>query len=90
MNTRRSFFNTILKAGIAAAILPAATTYARKWKPTNTGIWITNPEWENAPYEFDFHYYKVINIGPPPVSVPIIRVNAHLQIVPQLIKIYAP
>lgn len=28
---RRSFFNTILKAGAGCMILPAATTYTRHW-----------------------------------------------------------
>lgn len=28
---RRSFLAAILKAGVGAAILPAATTYARRW-----------------------------------------------------------
>ena len=28
---RRSFLSALLKAGVAAAVLPAATTYARRW-----------------------------------------------------------
>ena len=57
---RRSFLSAILKAGVAAAILPSAVTYARKWKiskestlliPIKYGVdvgsfgYITSPYW---------------------------------------------
>lgn len=34
---RRGFLAGILKAGIAAAVLPPALTYARTWKPIGAG-----------------------------------------------------
>ena len=59
--TRRGFLSQILKAGVAAAVLPAATTYARsKWiKPSVTSnLWIPNPAYETAEYEvFLTHRY---------------------------------
>ncbi len=33
MNTRRSFLSQMLRAGVAAMVLPAATTYSRIWVP---------------------------------------------------------
>src|SRR5687768_6708835 len=35
---RRGFLKSILKAGVSAMVLPAATTYARRWVKTNY-IW---------------------------------------------------
>ena len=55
MNRRRFLKNLIgATAATAAAfsILPAATTYARKWVKTSTAqIWVPNPEWVTAEYE---------------------------------------
>lgn len=48
---RRSFFTKLGLAAASLAILPAATTYARNWKPQPTGIWTPNPAWETAEYE---------------------------------------
>lgn len=43
---RRSFLSSILKAGVAAAVLPSALTYARKWKVLESGfqvpLWTSN------------------------------------------------
>lgn len=47
---RRGFFSTLAKAVAGFTILPAATTYARNWTPTEN-LWVPNPEWENADYE---------------------------------------
>lgn len=47
---RRAFFNTLGKAIAGFSVLPAATTYARKWKRTEN-VWQANPEWVDAPYE---------------------------------------
>ena len=51
----------MLKAGVGAALLPSAATYARKWKRET--IWVVNPAWENAWYEaldpkFDLRKYR--------------------------------
>lgn len=73
MNTRRGFLANILKLGVAAAVMPAATTYARNWvKPSTNKIWVPNPAWVDAPYEvhFTFDEASVINIGPPPKTLP--------------------
>lgn len=43
---RRGFLSTMLKAAVACAVLPAATTYARTWKPLPSGIVI--PEYPGA------------------------------------------
>ena len=53
---RRSFFTKLGLAAASFAILPAATTYARKWvAPTaQCAMWVVNPEWVNAPYEMEF------------------------------------
>lgn len=48
---RRSFFTKLGLAAASLAILPAATTYARNWKATPSGL-IVNPAWVDAPYEF--------------------------------------
>ena len=73
--TRRGFLSQVLKAGVAAAILPAATTYARsKWiKPSVTSnLWIPNPAYETAEYEVVFligkDAYTQTVMGPPPLS----------------------
>ena len=54
MINRRNFLSGIIRAGIAAAVLPAATTYARRWVANYSGILIPNPEWINAEYEMHF------------------------------------
>lgn len=36
---RRGFLDSILKAGVAAMILPPALTYARKWKLSPSNVW---------------------------------------------------
>jgi hypothetical protein len=41
---RRSFFTTIAKAAAAFAVLPAATTYARSWKPLPSGLLVPEGE----------------------------------------------
>lgn len=35
---RRSFISGIIRAGVTAAILPPALTYARTWKPIGGGL----------------------------------------------------
>lgn len=47
---RRNFISGVLAAAAGFAILPAATTYGRIWKPAKE-LWIPNPEWETAEYE---------------------------------------
>lgn len=51
---RRNFFKTLATVAAGFSILPAATTYARApWrKAMGSGIYILNPEWKNAPYEW--------------------------------------
>ena len=53
---RRSFLSSVLKAGVAAAILPSATTYLRaQWKKlADSNLWIPNPDYETAEYEVAF------------------------------------
>lgn len=38
MINRRSFLSQMLKLGCGAALLPAAVTYARQWKPVRVGV----------------------------------------------------
>lgn len=45
---RRNFLSSILKAGIGAAILPSAVTYARKWIKTET---LFIPQWTQEEIE---------------------------------------
>lgn len=35
---RRSFFGTLAKAAAGFYVLPAATSYARRWRPTAAGV----------------------------------------------------
>lgn len=46
---RRNFIRGLIAASAGFAILPAATTYARKWVNPKT-LWVINTEWEKAPY----------------------------------------
>jgi len=48
MTSRRSFLSKLALGVAGFTILPAATTYARSWKKTES-IWVLNPEWVNAP-----------------------------------------
>lgn len=50
---RRSFFETLGKAIAGFAILPAATTYARRWVPTASGVVV--PEIEMVVH-YDIEY----------------------------------
>lgn len=51
---RRRFFTNLIGAAAAFSILPAATTYARKWKFTAEKVWVPNPEWVTAEYEVSY------------------------------------
>lgn len=52
---RRSFLRNLAVAAAGFAILPSATTYARKWKFTTPAtIAKLNPEWVTAEYQFCF------------------------------------
>lgn len=68
---RRGFLQAVLKAGIAAAILPSAVTYTRRWvKTPERCLYGINPEWIDAPFECSFFvsqdaYGKLIG-GPQP------------------------
>jgi hypothetical protein len=58
---RRSFFTNLTKAAAGFAILPTATTYARKWAPaikTWESEWIVNPVWASTEYEMSFIYHS--------------------------------
>lgn len=53
---RRSFISSMLRAGVAAMVLPSATTYARHWvQPVSRELWVPNPDWINAKYEVLFY-----------------------------------
>lgn len=58
---RRSFLSAILKAGVAAAVLPAATTYARRWvKPAGKNL--IEPFWfetSRASFKYDVEYQRM-------------------------------
>lgn len=55
---RRSFITNLIGASAAFSILPAATTYARKWYvPKQVGgipCYEINQDWVNATYELIF------------------------------------
>lgn len=56
---RRTFLKPALTALAGFTVLPAATTYARKWKATASGLLVAdraviNPAWVSAPYEAVF------------------------------------
>lgn len=52
---RRDFFKTLATAVAGFAILPAATTYARRWKwQAKEWVIVPNPAWETAEYEVRF------------------------------------
>jgi hypothetical protein len=38
---RRGFLSSVLQAGVAAAFLPGAVTYARRWKRTPAGLLVS-------------------------------------------------
>jgi hypothetical protein len=48
---RRGFISSVLKLSVAAAVLPSALTYSRKWKFSRGDVWIPNPKYINAEYE---------------------------------------
>lgn len=62
---RRSFFTKLGLAAATLAVLPGATTYARKWVAGRSGLlmptdlkwttsvkgWVVNPAWVDAPFE---------------------------------------
>ncbi len=67
---RRSFFTKLGLAAASFAVLPAATTYARKWVKPAEGLlfqktndiltslnFVPNPLWETAPYQLSFVYH---------------------------------
>jgi len=71
---RRDFLDSVLKAGIGSAFLPAALTYARKWRKTGE-LYTINPEWVDAPLEVQFMWHLNMigimdqNYKPTPVLV---------------------
>lgn len=71
---RRSFFTKLGLAATTVAILPAATTYARKWVASSSAsnLWIPNPEWVNAPLEMAFISEQTVAFLPYPKLVPIL------------------
>lgn len=64
---RRSFFTKLGLAAASLAILPAATTYDRKWvAPTiQTPLFVPNTAWINAEFEMSFLHspltWKMLN-----------------------------
>ena len=52
--SRRNFLHSLGAAVATFAILPSASTYTRNWKRTDSGLYILNPEYLNAPYEVSF------------------------------------
>jgi len=62
---RRSFLKSLGAAAAAFSILPAASTYARAaWRPLrSSGIWVINPEWKDAPYEWGFCTLDGLAVG---------------------------
>ncbi len=48
---RRGFLRAVGLAAASFTILPGATTYVRRWKPSRAGLYLPNPEWVNAEYE---------------------------------------
>lgn len=59
---RRGFLGALLKAGIGAAILPPALTYARKWKATASGVVVPVPV--GPRYHTIMLHYKVVGAAP--------------------------
>jgi hypothetical protein len=67
---RRGFLSVLGKATAGFSILPAATTYSRRWVRTEC-LWRPNPAWEAAPYEIAFWGTEtfVETVTKPPGSV---------------------
>jgi len=66
MNSRRSFLATMLAAGTASLFLPGA---GRHWKRSREGLYVPNPDYQNAPFEVSFILYndqRKWNFGPLP------------------------
>lgn len=66
---RRNFFSALGTLAAGFSILPSAATYVRAWKPVNA-LWIPNPEWVSARYEWKFVCYDAAGtwntwFGPP-------------------------
>lgn len=74
MSTRRTFFKQLAGAAASFAILPAATTYERIWRPKLIEPqWRINPAWVNAKYEMLWgcgDSYLIHYVGEPIPDVP--------------------
>lgn len=73
---RRSFFTKLGLAAATLAILPTATTYARKWVAPTVArkMWIPNPAWESAPFEMAFLFDgNCLRYEQPDFTLPIVR-----------------
>lgn len=67
---RRGFLTQLLKAGVGAAILPSATTYARRWVRTASGVLIDSeyscvmvkpqPGYILRSYVWSMHYPQIV------------------------------
>jgi len=54
---RRGFLRSIGLAAAAFTVLPAATTYARRWAKSGP-LYVVNSAWRSADYEITFIYYS--------------------------------
>ncbi len=78
---RRSFLTDIIKLAVASMVLPAALTYGRQWKQIQGGnIYIPNPYWVNADYEF--FSSMIINIDAPPRALDIFKWQHEVGVYP--------
>lgn len=51
---RRQFFKSLATVIAGFSILPSAVTYSRAAWKKSSNLWVVNPEWINAPYEFSW------------------------------------
>lgn len=67
---RRNFFRRLGILTTAFTVLPAATTYARTWKPVRVrGMWVLNPAYESAEYEIVMNGWAYVMIEPKDIGV---------------------
>lgn len=79
---RRNFIRGLLAAGASFTILPGA---GRKWV-NQSGVWIINPDYVNAPIEIGFTFFRVPGGHAPVILDPPARYAANNGVFTQVAR----